>query len=99
RSGGRSARGSRERSRIVSDRHAERTARLVRLLQEKVRLGPWHRRLFYTAIDALWGSGPLWLLIEGFKDPELRGVRTLLQTASMKFLGAAVLIYRALVAN
>jgi len=80
----------------VSDRHAERTARLVRLLQEKVRLGPWHRRIFYTAFGALWGSGALWLLIEGFKDPELRGVRTLLQTASMKFHGAAMLVYLAL---
>lgn len=83
----------------MTDRPADRTARIVRLLKEKVGLEPWHRRVFYGAFGLVWGSGALWLLIEWFKDPELRGVRTLLQTASMKAHGAAMLIYLALLGS
>jgi hypothetical protein len=80
----------------MSDKVTDRTTRIVALLQEKVRLEPWHRRVFYAAFAILWGSGALWLLIEWFKDPELGAARTLLQTASMKVHGAVMLLYLAL---
>lgn len=80
----------------MNDKISDRTTRIIGLLQEKVRLEPWHRRIFYVAFGILWGSGGLWLLIEWFKDPELGGARTLLQTASMKVHGAVMLVYLAL---
>jgi hypothetical protein len=80
----------------MSDKVGDRTTRIIELLQEKVRLEAWHRRVFYFAFGILWGSGGLWLLIEWFKDPELGPARTLLQTASMKLHGAAMLLYLAL---
>jgi hypothetical protein len=80
----------------MSDKVTDRTAKIVALLQEKVQLEPWHRRLFYIVFGVLWGSGSLWLLIEWFKDPELGAARTLLQTVSMKVHGATMLVYLAL---
>jgi hypothetical protein len=80
----------------MSDKATDRTAKIVALLREKVRLEPWHRRLFYMVFGVLWGSGSLWLLIEWFKDPELGVARTLLQTISMKVHGATMLVYLAL---
>ena len=80
----------------MSDKATDRTAKIVALLQEKVRLEPWHRRLFYIVFGVLWGSGSLWLLIEWFKDPVLGAARTLLQTISMKVHGATMLVYLAL---
>jgi hypothetical protein len=73
-----------------------RTAKIIELLREKVRLEPNHRRLFYAVFGILWASGFIWLLAEWFKDPELGDVRTLLQTASMKLHGAAMLVYLAM---
>ena len=80
----------------MSDKATDRTAKIVALLREKVRLEPWHRRLFYLVFGVLWGSGSLWLFIEWFKDPELGTARTLLQTISMKVHGATMLVYLAL---
>src|SRR5258708_20807544 len=80
----------------MSDKATDRTAKIVALLREKVRLEPWHRRLFYIVFGVLWGSGSFWLFIEWFKDPELGTARTLLQTVSMKVHGATMLVYLAL---
>ena len=80
----------------MNDKINRRTAKIIALLQEKVRLEPFHRRLFYIVFGILWGSGMLWLLIEWFKDPELGAARTLLQTLSMKVHGATMLVYVAL---
>ena len=77
----------------MTDTLAHRTAKVVALLQEKVRLGPVHRKLFYIVFGAVWGSGFLWLLVEWFKEPELGGARTLLQAFSMKVHGGAMLLY------
>lgn len=74
----------------------DRTSKIIALLQEKVRLEPLHRRLFYSVFGVLWGSGALWLLVEWFKEPELGAARTLLQTFSMKIHGATMLIYLAM---
>ena len=83
----------------MSDRIAPRTSKIIGLLQEKVRLEPNHRRLFYAVFGIVWASGFLWLLAEWFKDPELGGVRTLLQTATMKLHGAAMLVYLAMLGS
>jgi hypothetical protein len=80
----------------MTDTVTERSAKIIALLQEKVRLEPFHRRLFYVVFGILWGSGALWLLIEWFKDPELGAARTLLQTFSMKVHGAMMLVYLAM---
>jgi hypothetical protein len=80
----------------MNDKSAERTGRIIALLQEKVRLEPLHRRLFYLAFGVVWGSGALWVLIECFKDPELGSARTLLQTLGMKVHGAAMLVFLAM---
>jgi hypothetical protein len=80
----------------MSDKVTDRTAKIIALLQEKVRLEPFHRRLFYLLFGILWGSGALWLLIEWFKDPELGTARALLQTFSMKVHGATMLVYLAM---
>lgn len=80
----------------MNDRRTDRTPKIIALLQEKVRLGPFHRRLFYSVFGILWGSGALWLLVEWFKEPELGPARTLLQTFSMKVHGAAMLIFLAM---
>ena len=80
----------------MRDKFTDRTAKIIDLLQEKVRLEPFHRRLFYIVFGVLWGSGTLWLLIEWFKDPELGTARTLLQTFSMKVHGATMLVYLAM---
>lgn len=83
----------------MSDRLTSRTTKIIELLQEKVRLEPNHRRLFYAAFGIVWATGFLWLLAEWFKDPELGSVRTLLQTASMKLHGAAMLLYLAMLGS
>jgi len=70
----------------MTERSTGRTAKIIALLHEKVRLEPFHRRLFYSVFGILWGSGALWLLIEWFKDPELGAARTLLQTFAMDFV-------------
>jgi hypothetical protein len=80
----------------MNEKVTDRTAKIIALLQERVRLEPFHRRIFYSGFGVLWGSGALWLLIEWFKDPELGGARTLLQTFSMKVHGATMLVYLAL---
>jgi hypothetical protein len=78
----------------MTDRATERTARIVALLHEKVRLEPFHRRLFYSVFGVLWGSGALWLLIEEwFKDPEIGATRTLLQIFAMEVHGAVMLVF------
>jgi hypothetical protein len=83
----------------MNERLAPRTTKIIELLQEKVRLEPNHRRLFYAVFGIVWASGFLWLLAEWFKDPELGSVRTLLQTASMKLHGAAMLVYLAMLGS
>ncbi len=80
----------------MNDRVTDRTAKIIALLQERVRLAPFHRRLFYIVFGILWGSGALWVLIEWFKDPELGTARTLLQTLSMKIHGAIMLVFLAM---
>jgi hypothetical protein len=77
----------------MTDTVSDRSTKIIALLQERVRLEPLHRRLFYIVFGILWGSGALWVLIEWFKDPELGAARTLLQTLSMKIHGAAVLLF------
>ena len=79
----------------MTDR-SDRTSKIVALLRERVRLEPFHRRLFYVVFGILWGSGASWVLIEWFKDPELGAARTLLQTLSMKIHGAAMLVFLAM---
>ncbi|HEY7168747.1 MAG TPA: DUF4405 domain-containing protein [Candidatus Binatia bacterium] len=81
---------------MMTDTLTDRSAKIMALLQERVRLEPLHRRLFYIAFGILWGSGALWVLIEWFKDPELGAARTLLQTLSMKIHGAAMLLFLAI---
>jgi hypothetical protein len=83
----------------MSEKVTDRTTKIIALLQEKVRLEPFHRRIFYSVFAVLWGSGGLWLLIEWFKDPELGTARTLLQTFSMKIHGATMLLYLALLGS
>ncbi|HVO96139.1 MAG TPA: hypothetical protein VMT22_25005 [Terriglobales bacterium] len=83
----------------MNEKVTDRTTKIIALLQEKVRLEPFHRRIFYSVFGILWGSGALWLLIEWFKDPELGAVRTLLQTFSMKVHGATMLVYLALLGS
>jgi hypothetical protein len=83
----------------MSEKVTDRTTKIIALLQEKVRLEPFHRRIFYSVFAVLWGSGALWLLIEWFKDPELGTARTLLQTFSMKIHGATMLLYLALLGS
>lgn len=80
----------------MNEKAADRTRRIIALLQERVRLEPFHRRIFYGMFGILWGSGALWLLIEWFKDPALGVVRTPLQTFSMKVHGAAMLVFLAM---
>jgi hypothetical protein len=80
----------------MNDRVTARTAKIIGLLQEKVRLEPFHRRLFYLVFALLWISGALWLVVEWLKDPELGPARTPLQTFSMKIHGAAMLVYLAM---
>lgn len=80
----------------MNDRATDRSARVIALLKEKVRLEPLHRQLFYFVFGILWGSGALWVLIEWFKDPELGPARTLLQTLSMKIHGAVMLVFLAM---
>jgi hypothetical protein len=83
----------------MNEKATDRTNRIIALLQEKVRLEPVHRRIFYTVFGVLWGSGALWLLIEWFKDPDLGGARTRLQTFSMKVHGATMLVYLAMLGS
>lgn len=83
----------------MNEKVTDRTAKIIALLQERVRLEPFHRRIFYSGFGVLWGSGALWLPIEWFKDPELGGARTLLQTVSMKVHGAAMLGYLAMLGS
>jgi hypothetical protein len=80
----------------MSDSVTHRTAKVIALLQEKVRLEPLHRRLFYLVLGILWASGALWLLADWFKEPELGSVRTPLQTLTMKVHGAIMLVYLAM---
>ena len=83
----------------MSEKVTDRTTKIIALLQEKVRLEPFHRRIFYSVFGVLSGSGALWLLIEWFKDPELGGARTMLQTFSMKVHGATMLVYLAMLGS
>lgn len=83
----------------MSEKVTDRTTKIIALLQEKVRLEPFHRRIFYSVFGILWGSGALWLLSEWFKDPELGAARTLLQTVSMKAHGATILAYLAMLGS
>lgn len=55
----------------MNDRVTPRTAKIIALLQEKVRLEPFHRRLFYLVFALLWISGALWLVVECLKDLRL----------------------------
>ena len=80
----------------MSEKVTDRTAKIIALLHERIRLSPSHRRIFYLAFGIVWLSGALWLIAEWFKDPELGPIRTPLQTASMKIHGAAMLVYLAL---
>lgn len=80
----------------MNDRQTDRTAKIIALLHEKVRLGSLHRRLFYSVFAILWGSGALWLVAEWFKDPELGAARTMLQTFVIQIHGAAMLIFLAM---
>jgi hypothetical protein len=80
----------------MSDSVTHRTAKVIALLQEKVRLEPLHRRLFYLVLGILWASGAFWLLADWFKEPELGPVRTPLQTLTMKVHGAIMLVYLAM---
>ena len=73
-----------------------RENKLIALLQEKVRLEPSHRRLFYFIFAMLWLSGALWLISEWLKPADLGPVRTPLQTLSMKIHGAGMLGYLAM---
>jgi cation transport ATPase len=73
-----------------------RTGKIIALLQEKVRLEPNHRRLFYLVFAVLWLSGALWLVAEWRKQADLGPVRTPIQTLSMKIHGAAMLLYLAM---
>jgi hypothetical protein len=73
-----------------------RESKLVALLQEKIRLEPNHRQLFYLVFAVLWLSGALWLIAEWLKQADLGPVRTPLQTLSMKIHGAAMLGYLAM---
>jgi hypothetical protein len=77
----------------MNEKVTDRTAKIIALLQERVRLEPFHRRLLYGAFGILWSSGALWLVIEWFKGSELGVTRTPLQTLSMKIHGASMLIY------
>ena len=83
----------------MTERSTGRTAKIIALLHEKVRLEPFHRRLFYSVFGILWGSGALWLLIEWFKDPELGAARTLLQTFAMEVHGAVMSYARQRLSN
>jgi hypothetical protein len=74
---------------------SDRTSKIIGLLRERVRLEPLQRRLFYFSFAILWGSGAFWVLVQWFKDPELRMARTVLQTLAMKIHGAAMLIFLA----
>ncbi len=69
------------------------TTKLIGLLRERVRLEKFHRWLLYLVFALLWGSGGTWLFSEWFKDPELGPTRTVLQTQSMEFHGAIMLVY------
>ena len=80
----------------MSDRLTRRTAKIIALLHEKVRLEPLHRRLFYLVFGILWGSGALWRFAEWFKSSDLGPPRTPLQTLSMKVHGATMFIYLAM---
>ena len=73
-----------------------RAGKIIALLQEKVRLEPNHRRLFYLVFAILWLSGALWLVAEWRKPGDLGPVRTPVQTLSMKIHGAAMLGYLAM---
>ena len=77
----------------MNEKVMDRTAKIIALLQERVRLEPFHRRLLYGAFGVLWSSGALWLIIEWFKGSELGAIRTPLQTLSMKIHGASMLAY------
>ena len=52
----------------MSDKAVVRTAKIVALLQEKVRLQTWHRRSFYAVFGVLWLSGAVWLIAEWLND-------------------------------
>lgn len=67
--------------------------KLVKLVHDKVRLDPWHRRVFYFSFAATWVTGALWLIDQGFKDPDLGPVRTTWQTVAMRAHGAAALFF------
>lgn len=77
----------------MKDNVPHRTARIIELLQEKVRLEPFHRRLFYIVFAILWLSGALWLGIQWLKDPSLGPVRTPVQALAMRVHGAILLVY------
>ena len=72
------------------------TAKLIGLLQERVRLEKVHRWLLYLVFAVLWGSGSAWLISEWLKDPELGPTRTVLQTLSMEIHGAIMIVYVAM---
>ena len=73
-----------------------RAGKIIALLQEKVRLEPNHRRLFYLVFAILWLSGALSLVAEWRKPGDLGPIRTPVQTLSMKIHGAAMLSYLAM---
>lgn len=76
-----------------------RVHKIVALLQEKVRLEPAHRRLFYLSFAILWLSGAAWLAAVWLKEASLGPARTPLQAISMKIHGAAMLGYLALLGS
>ena len=77
----------------------QRTTKIFDLLQEKVRLAPLQRRLFYLLFGILWASGVLWIVAEWAKDPELGPIRTPLQALTMKVHGAIMLAYLAMLGS
>ncbi|MGE5220638.1 MAG: DUF4405 domain-containing protein [Chloroflexota bacterium] len=80
----------------MREKVTDRTAKIMALVHERVRLEPNHRRIFYLSFGIVWLTGALWIAAEWFKDPELGPIRTPLQTTSMKIHGAAMLVYLAL---
>ena len=80
----------------MASRYTHSTANLIALLQEKVRLNPLHRRLFYLVFGVVWGSGFVWLVAEWLRDPSLGPARTPLQILCMKTHGAAMLVFLAM---
>jgi len=80
----------------MSERVKDRTAKIIALLHERVRLERNHRRIFFLLFGLVWLTGSVWLVAEWLKDPVLGPVRSSLQSAAMRVHGAAMLIYLAI---